>query len=227
LLQSEPVHAALIDLDGTLIDALPDIHTAVNQAARRFALHEASLEDVRGWIGKGARRLMERLLRHQGDAPVKVTIDELLEAYLEEYTLVNGREARVYPEVIEGLKAMKSAGLKLACVTNKPEMLTRVLLEHTGLSQFFDVVVGGAPHLALKPAPDALLAACRALTCPVAATIMIGDSENDLEAARAAGMRCLLVPYGYSLEAPVQQLDADAIVPSLTGAAQWIAAQRP
>ena len=220
------VRAALIDLDGTLIDALPDIHAAVNQTARRFGLAEAGLNDVRAWIGKGARQLIERLRRHQGDLPVEVTADQLLEAYLEEYTLINGREARVYPEVIDGLKAMKVGGIKLACVTNKPEILTRVLLEHTGLAQYFEVIIGGAPHLALKPAPDALIAACRALGCTVAETVMIGDSENDLLAARAAAMRCLLVPYGYSAEAPVRSLHADAIVPSLAGAAEWIAAQR-
>jgi phosphoglycolate phosphatase len=225
LLPSDAVRAALIDLDGTLIDALPDIHAAISQVARRFDLREASVAEVRGWIGKGARQLIERLLQHQQGASVQVTPDEALKAYVEEYTLVNGRQASVYPEVIDGLKVMKTAGIKLACVTNKPEAPTRVLLQLTGLIGYFDVVIGGSPHLALKPAPDALVAACKALGCSVAESVMIGDSENDLLAARAANMRCLLVPYGYSTEAPVQELMADAIVPTLKEAARWITAE--
>jgi phosphoglycolate phosphatase len=214
--------AALIDLDGTLVDTIDDIAAAVNLVGQRFELGKVSTTKVRSWIGKGSRQLMVRLIEH---AKAAVSPDDALAVFLDAYGEVNGRMARIYPGVLEGLDRLKADGVRIACVTNKHQALAAALLEQLDLSGYFQVVIGGSSKRALKPHPDALLVACQHMQVNIKAAVMIGDSENDLQAARAAGCACLLVPYGYSDEAPVQSLGADAIVPTLFAAAEWIAAR--
>ncbi len=216
--------AALIDLDGTLVDTIEDIAAAVDLVCRRFALEPVSASIVRGWVGKGSRQLMVRLLEARGAN--NVSPDQALEVFLDSYSQVNGRYARIYPGVLEGLDQLKADGVRIACVTNKHQSVTDALLEQLDLRRYFQVVLGGSSQRALKPHAEPLLLACEQMQVNHTAAVMVGDSENDLLAARAAGCACLLLPYGYSDEAPVQALGADAIVPSLFAAAQWIAARR-
>ena len=215
--------AALIDLDGTLVDTIGDIAGAVDRVCDRYGLAHVSTARVRSWIGKGSRQLMVRLIEH---AKATLSPDAALAVFLDAYTEVNGRTAKIYPGVLEGLDQLRADGVRIACVTNKVQSVTDALLEHLDLRRYFQAVLGGTSGRALKPHPDALLAACAELDVGIKAAVMVGDSDNDLLAARAAGCACLLLPYGYSDEAPVQSLGADAIVPSLFAAAQWISARR-
>jgi phosphoglycolate phosphatase len=219
------IEAVLIDLDGTLVDTVYDLHAAVGLVAKRYGLSAPSVEEVKSWIGKGSRQLMSRLLEHQrGRSSQDVPVEQALAVFYEAYESVNGLYARPYPDVIAALKAMRQAGLPIACVTNKVQAATDLLLEKLGMTSYFDIVLGGVEGRALKPHPDVLFAACAAFGADAARAVMIGDSENDLQAARAAGSRCLLVPYGYSVGQPVQSLGADAIVPTLLAAVSWMAA---
>jgi phosphoglycolate phosphatase len=215
--------AALIDLDGTLVDTIGDIAAAVDLVCERYGLAHVSTDKVRSWIGKGSRQLMVRLLEQAGSDQ---SPDDALAVFLDGYAKVNGRLATIYPGVLEGLEQLKADGVRIACVTNKHQSVTDALLDQLGLRPYFQAVLGGTSARALKPDPAPLLAACLQLDVSIKAAVMVGDSENDLLAARAAGCTCLLLPYGYSDAAPVQSLGADAIVPSLFAAAQWIAAQR-
>src|SRR6201999_3684569 len=140
--------------------------------------------------------------------------------YQDEYAKINGRHTTLYPDVEAGLVAMRAAGLKLACVTNKPHRFATELLEQYGLLRYFDIVLGGdsLPKKKLDPLP--MLHACAELGVPPAAAVAIGDSENDALAGRAAGMATLTVPYGDKHGQSVQTIKSDGIVSSLLGAAK-------
>jgi phosphoglycolate phosphatase len=216
--------AVLIDLDGTLIDTLPDIHAALGVMCRGLALAAPPIETVRGWIGKGSLKLVESVLNNQAIAS-PVAPHQALAAYLNAYDEINGRYAKVYPGVVEGLERFRHHGIQAACVTNKPHRLAENLLETCKLRAHLAAVMGGDEHVALKPAPDLLIAMARTLGADLDKTLMLGDSENDLAAARAAGCSCLLVDYGYSPLVPVQVLGADAIVSTLGEACDWMLAR--
>lgn len=215
--------AVLIDLDGTLVDTLPDIHAALGLMCARYGLASPDIEAVRGWIGKGSQKLVDAVLLDQ-NAPSSISPTEALDAYLSSYVDVNGRFSSVYPGVKEGLQSFHHHKIEVACVTNKPRHLALALLKTFGLWHQFRVLVGGGEGIALKPAPDLLLGALGKLHSSIGQAVMLGDSENDLAAARAAGCRCVLVDYGYSPRVPVQQLGADAIVKTLGAACDWMLA---
>jgi phosphoglycolate phosphatase len=216
--------AVLIDLDGTLVDTLPDIHAALGVMCGRLALDAPPIDTVRGWIGKGSLKLVELVLNDQSIAS-SVLPDQALAAYLNAYDEINGRYAKVYPGVVEGLERFRHHGIQAACVTNKPHHLAANLLDTCKLRTHLAAVMGGDEHVALKPAPDLLGAMVKVLGARLDKTLMLGDSENDLAAARAAGCCCVLVDYGYSPLVPVQGLGADAIVSTLGEACDWMLAR--
>jgi phosphoglycolate phosphatase len=121
----------------------------------------------------------------------------------------------VYPGVVAGLQCLKSSGLKLACLTNKPTAFALTLLKAKGLDGFFDLTFGGESFARKKPDPLPMLKTCEALACAPHRVLMIGDSSNDAQAARAAGCPVLLVSYGYNHGKPIDTVDADAFVDSL------------
>ncbi len=217
------VRAVAIDLDGTLLDTAPDLHAAVVAMLDDLGRPPATLEQVRSWVGKGAEVLVHRVLTGRMDG--RAAPDQLGPAYagfLAHYAETNGRTATPYPGVLEGLRALRDAGLALACVTNKPGAFTTVLLERCGLSAYFEAVVAGDTVARKKPDPQPLLHACALLGVAPGRTLAIGDSLNDAQAARAAGMPVLLVPYGYNEGQPAESVDADGIVSSLLDAAALI-----
>ena len=137
------------------------------------------------------------------------------DAYQSAYRGLNGRHAEVYPGVVEGLRTLRAAGLRLACLTNKPGEFARELLRAKGLASCFELVFGGDAFERKKPDPLPLLQTCAALATTPAATLMVGDSRNDAAAARAAGCPVVLVTYGYNHGEPARSVDADAYVDSL------------
>jgi len=218
------VHAALVDLDGTLLDTVPDIAAAVNRMLAALGLRECSEHAVRNLVGQGSARLVERCLALDGAAGRSFDRDPL-ELFVRFYDEESGVRTRSFPGVIEGLGAIAAQGVRLACVTNKLTRFTVPLLERTGLAHFFAAVVCGDSVARLKPDPLPMLHACRLLAVEPAEAIVIGDSANDVAAARAAGCRVLCVPYGYSEGQSVSSLGCDCVVDDLCGAARFIAEQ--
>jgi phosphoglycolate phosphatase len=164
-------------------------------------------------VGKGSEHLLTQTLAEVG-APA-----DLYEAawarYQHHYLLINGQHSDVFPGVVEGLQALRAAGLRLVCLTNKPGSFARPLLAQKGLDGYFDQVYGGDAFAQKKPHPLPLLKACEALGSAPSRTLMVGDSSNDAQAARAAGCPVVLMRYGYNHGEPVEAAGADAVLDRL------------
>lgn len=213
----------IIDLDGTLLDTVADLAAAVNAMLADFGRPALSEAAVRSYVGKGARILVHRALSGSLDGRVDdETAARGLASFERHYARENGRSATLFPNVVEGLAAMRAKGLRLACVTNKPQAFTDALLGRTGLARFFAAIVGADPRIARKPDPAPLLHACERLGVEPAQAVAVGDSMNDVQAARAAGITVIVVPYGYNEGRPASTLDADAHVDDLLQAAARI-----
>jgi phosphoglycolate phosphatase len=202
--------AAIVDLDGTLIDTAGDFELALGLAMADLGLPALPMAFVRRTIGKGSENLIAQALRELGaDAALH---GQALARYQHHYLAINGRHAQLYPGAREGLAALQAAGLRLACLTNKPGAFAVPLLRAMGLDGFFLHTFGGDAFARKKPDPLPLLETCRVLGTAPARTLMVGDSSNDAEAARAAGCPVVLVPYGYNHGRPVAEARPDAIV---------------
>lgn len=213
---SAPIRGVLFDLDGTLLHTVPDLAAAVNAALSECGWPAIPVAAVERYVGKGIDVLVERCLAHVGQEPAGAPFARLHESFMHRYAIENGRHASVYPGVVEGLAALRSAGLRLGVCTNKAGAFTRPLLERSSLAPYFDLVVAGDTTARKKPAPDMILHAARSWRLQSAQVLMVGDSGNDARAARAAGVPVWLVPYGYNEGAPVQAEDCDGIVAGLS-----------
>ncbi|WP_322015755.1 phosphoglycolate phosphatase [Paraburkholderia sp. J12] len=219
------IEAALIDLDGTMVDTADDFAAGLNGMLAQFDAEETTREEVMGYVGKGSEHLIKSVLAPRFTADdAQLRFEEALALYQDEYAKINGRHTHLYPGVEAGLAALREAGVRLACVTNKPHSFAVELLQQYGLSRYFEVVLGGDSTPAKKPDPLPMLTACERLGVKPQAAVAIGDSDNDALAGRAAGMATLTVPYGYNHGQPVQNIDSDGIVATLLDAAKAIAA---
>jgi phosphoglycolate phosphatase len=219
------IHAAIIDLDGTMLHTAPDFHVAVNGMRAELALAPLPIETITEFVGKGTENLVRRVLGVDFDAAqVEQLFDQALASYQRHYLAINGDYATIYPAVREGLDAMQAIGLRLACVTNKPLSYAVPLLKKTGLHHYFDVIYGGDSFARKKPDPTPLLQVCTDFGLQPRQVVAIGDSSNDALAARAAGCWVLNVPYGYNHGQPIQNVDSDGIVVTLLDAASLISA---
>lgn len=209
----------MIDLDGTLLDTVQDLAIAVNLMLNKLGFPRLDDSQVRTFVGKGLPHLVQRSLAaslgREADAAM---MERAMSVYMEGYEAVNGRHATVYPGVREGLNAMRDAGFPLVCVTNKPQRFTAPLIKAMGIADYFSLVVCGDTLPRRKPDPMQLTFACERLGVQPGEMLMIGDSLNDAQAARAAGCPVFCVPYGYNEGADVRQLDVDAIVETLSTA---------
>lgn len=212
------LRGVLWDLDGTLLDTVGDISLALNRSLADLALPGVPTEAVRSMIGRGSPILIQRALELN-----KVTVHEAARAALFDRFLVHYQRlqdedestARAYPGAARALERLRELGLKMACVTNKQHSLAVCSLEHAGLARYLDLVVGGDTCERRKPAPDPLWHACRELGVPVDQTLMVGDSNNDVLAARAAPMPVVCVPYGYNEGHDPRTLRCDGRVETL------------
>jgi phosphoglycolate phosphatase len=218
------LRAVLIDLDGTLLDTVPDLAAAANQLRADFGLAALPLERIAAFVGKGADVLVHRALTDRLDGKADdASFERGRIAFYRHYHATNGRDTIVFDGVPEALDLLRGQACKLACVTNKPREFTLPLLEQLQLADRFDVVVAGDEVQQKKPHPQLLLTACEKLAVAPGAARMIGDSINDALAAQAAGMRVVLVRTGYNEGGDVAALadfpSVDAIVDSLLDAA--------
>ena len=215
--------AVIIDLDGTMVDTLGDFAEALNRMLGDLELPPIAAQHIERMVGKGSdhllRSVLNHVLEHRGKAPTAIEIEALYAhawpSYQRHYLAINGHYARVYPGVEAGLQALRHAGLRLACLTNKPTSFALPLLRAKGLEGYFEQVFGGDSFDKKKPDPLPLLKTCEALQTAPARTLMVGDSSNDAQAARAAGCPVVLVTYGYNHGLPAQAVDADGYVDSL------------
>jgi len=215
--------AALIDLDGTLLDTAPDLAAAANATLAELGRPLLPVEAVRDFVGKGIAHLVRRSLEASaGAAAEDAVFDAACARFAAHYARLNGAAAQPFDGVPEGLAAMKAMGLRLGCVTNKVARFTEPLLVASGLRDFFDAVVTSDQAGARKPDPAIFLDACRRLGVAPAEACVIGDSANDAEGARAAGCHFLLVPYGYREGRGLREIESDGIVATLREAAKLL-----
>lgn len=212
---------ALFDLDGTLVDSAPDLAAAVDTMLEQLGRRKAGVANVREWIGNGATVLVRRALAGKADwEPVMPKDDALfkdaLALFFYAYKKANGQHAKLYDGVEPCLKRLTEYGCRLGIVTNKPEEFVAPLLEQLGIDHYFRISVGGDTLTVKKPDPAPLIHTMEALGGTRGTTVMIGDSAADISAARAAGIPCVAVRYGYNFGAPADSLRADATVDSLT-----------
>ena len=221
------IGAVAIDLDGTLLDTLPDIAEAADRMLTEMGRSPVGPEIVRGYIGEGIPRLTKRLLTGLPDGePEPASFEVALEAFERHYRDTFTRCSRPFPGVISGLERMRAARLRLACVTNKTASFTLPLLEATGLSGYFELVVSGDSLPKKKPDPLPLLHVARQFALAPARVLVVGDSPVDTGSARAAGCPVFCVSYGYRGTLAVQELDCDAIVPTLSDLLDLIRLER-
>ena len=207
------ISAAIVDLDGTMVDTVGDFEQALARTLGELGLPPVDRAFIARTVGRGSMNLLRETLAHVGAPPA--LLDAAWAHYQRHYGEVNGMHADVYPGVAEGLAAMRARGWQLACVTNKPRAFALALLESKGLLPLFEHVFGGDSFERHKPDPLPLLKTCEALGTPPARTLMVGDSRNDCEAARAAGCPVMLVGYGYNHGEAVADARPDRVIDRL------------
>jgi phosphoglycolate phosphatase len=200
--------ALVFDLDGTLVDSLPDLHAALNHMLRGLGRCELSSDEVRRMIGDGTHALVERALRATGDVGV-VDLENAHQRFLNFYQAALTRSTRPYPGVATTLRSLRESGARLGICTNKQQAATLAVLEGFGIARYFEAIVGGDIAPFRKPDPRHLIAVLEQLGASPNESVMIGDNENDYAAARAAGAAVVLMRYGY-LRVPPQTLVPDA-----------------
>ena len=228
-LPARALRAVLFDLDGTLLDTVADIAAALNRALAEQALGSLSVSEVRPLIGRGVPVLIERALRHLGAPGTPPSAARLLERFHVHYQRLEAEAAltaQPYTGVAAGLGGLYAAGLKLAVVTNKPGAAARALLERQRLARWIGAVVGGDSGLPRKPDPAPLLKACEQLGASPQQALMVGDSLVDVQAARAARMPVVCVPYGYNEGNDPRTLPCDAFVESVAELPALLGARR-
>ena len=203
----------LFDLDGTLADTAPDLAFALNRVLNSLDFPAVTLENTRNWIGNGIRCLLERALAGGSEKNFGPEfVDRGVALFESFYVEALWRKSVCYPGVIDGLVELKQRGYKMGCVTNKLRSCTDKLLEYSGLTNFFEVVVSGDDLVETKPAPAPLLYAADQLRVDPKDCVVIGDSRNDIDAARAAGMAVLAVTWGYHQDLELSAMGATQLV---------------
>ena len=206
----------MFDLDGTLIDSVPDLAEAVDRMLVERGRPPAGVDKVRDWVGNGARVLVRRALAGGLDhaAVGEAETEEALARFLDIYADCHHLTA-LYPGVHELLEALSTAAVELAVVTNKPERFVAPLLEQVGLGGYFRWIIGGDTLPQQKPDPAALLQVMRLAGVEAAQSLFVGDSRNDVLAARAAAVPCIAVSYGYNHGRPIAEERPSLVVDSL------------
>jgi phosphoglycolate phosphatase len=217
--RGQSLSGLLFDLDGTLLNTASDIARALNRALAEFALAALPVSEVSRMIGRGSPVLMERAAAALGREITAAQREAMLERFMHHYGALEESDeaaAQPYPGAMEALRTLHEAGLQIAVVTNKHWRFANSLLQRLGLMRWIDVVVGGDTCERRKPDPQPLLFACQSLALAPAQVLMVGDSVNDVKAARAAQIPIICVPYGYNEGQDSRMLACDALVESLS-----------
>jgi phosphoglycolate phosphatase len=216
LCRGELPRLVMFDLDGTLVDSVPDLAAAVDRMLVELGREPVGVDRVRDWVGNGARVLVRRALAGglEHAAVSEAEADAALARFLDIYADCHQLTA-LYPGVHELLEALSTAAVELAVVTNKPERFVAPLLEQVGLGGYFRWIVGGDTLPQQKPDPAALLQVMRLAGVNAAQALFVGDSRNDVLGGRAAGVPCVAVSYGYNHGRPIAEEQPSLVVDSL------------
>ena len=206
---------ALIDLDGTLVDSVPDLTWCTDQTMRALDMPVRGEAKVRNWVGNGVERLIKRALINQMDGePAEALYAKAAPIFMAFYADNNSKRSQLYPAVKEGLQWLKQQGIRVACVTNKDEQFTLPILTNLGIRDYFELVVSGDTLPQKKPDPAPLLYAADFFGIAPAQAMMIGDSVNDVKASRAAGFNIVCMSYGYNHGEDIRTANPDAVIDS-------------
>lgn len=215
LSEANKVKLVIFDLDGTLIDTAPDLAYSMDLVMQELGLPEQGVSKVRRHIGNGVRRLVEDVMISElQSTPDQEAVDEALDAFIGHYHEHLVRQSCLYPDVRNCLQGLRSSGIRLACVTNKAKAFTEPLLAHFQIDEYFDLVLSGDSLAKKKPDPFPLVHACQQFEVKAADCIMVGDSSNDIRAARDAGIRSVCMSYGYSDAEAIKMLKPDVVLGS-------------
>jgi phosphoglycolate phosphatase len=206
----------LIDVDGTLVDSVPDLHYCVDEMMKALDMPLRGEAKVRTWVGNGVERLVRRALIDSLDGePDDALFEKAYPIFLELYAENTSRRSRLYPGVLEGLDYLQSIGLKLGCVTNKAAQFTIPLLKDLGIHDRFGIIVSGDTLAEKKPHPMPLLHAAEFFGVKPENAMMLGDSVSDVKAARAAGFQIVCMSYGYNHGVDIREAEPDAVIDSM------------
>lgn len=207
----------LIDVDGTLVDSVPDLAFCVDEMMKQLNMPERGEAAVRQWVGNGVQRLVERALTNDLDGhPAAELFEQAMPVFMSLYAENTSKRSRLYDGVLEGLDFLQSCkGLKIGCVTNKAEQFTHPLLKDLGIFDRFEIVISGDTLPEKKPHPLPLLHAAEMLGATPEESIMIGDSKSDVKAARAAGFQIICMTYGYNHGEDIRNYQPDAVIDSM------------
>lgn len=206
---------ALIDLDGTLIDSVPDLAYCVNQVVSELDLPARSEAQIRTWVGNGVKALIKRAVTGEMDGePSNDLFEQALSGFLELYQHNASTRSQLYPAVIEGLQWLQNSGIRLGCVTNKDARFTLPILDKFGLSDYFEIVISGDRLPVKKPDPAPLFYGAGFFDCRPENALMIGDSRSDVTASRAAGFQIICMSYGYNHGEDIRLANPDAVIDS-------------
>ncbi len=206
----------LIDVDGTLVDSVPDLAWCVDAMMRALELPERGEDTVRHWVGNGVPKLVERaLLNDLEGTPDAALYKKAYPIFLELYADNTSKRSVVYEGVFEALDYFKSKGYRLGCVTNKAEQFTTPLLADLKLADYFELVVAGDTLERKKPDPLPLLHAAKVMGVSAEDSIMLGDSKSDVKAARAAGFGIICMSYGYNHGEDISNYSPDLVIDSM------------
>jgi phosphoglycolate phosphatase len=216
--RGQPLGGVLFDLDGTLLDTVSDIARALNYTLAEYSLAALPVSDVSRMVGRGSPILIERAAAARGRVLTDAHRAEMLDRFFDHYGALgkgNESDAQPYPGASEALRTLHDAGMRIAVVTNKQQQFANDLLHRLDLMRWVDVVVGGDTCERRKPDPQPLLFACASLALSPSQALMVGDSINDVTAARAACIPIVCVPYGYNEGRDPQSLECDAMIETL------------
>lgn len=207
----------LIDVDGTLVDSVPDLTFCVDEMMTALGRPAHGEAKVRNWVGNGVERLVRRALIGQLDGePSDADFDKAYPIFLDLYAENTSKRSCLYPGIREGLDYLKSEGYKLGCVTNKAAQFTLPLLRDLGVADDFSIIVSGDTLPQKKPDPAPLLHAAKFFGIDPAQALMVGDSVSDVKAARAAGFQIVCMSYGYNHGVDIRESNPDAVIDALT-----------
>src|SRR3569623_342822 len=206
----------LIELDGSLVDSVPDLAYCVDEMMAQLGQPRRGEAKVRQWVGNGVERLVKRALIDQLDGePDEAAFERALPVFMALYKDNVSKRSQLYPGVKEGLDFLRGAGYKLGCITNKAAAFTEPLLQALGVYDYFEIVVSGDTLPVKKPDPAPVLHAAKFFGVPANEALMVGDSISDVKAARNAGFQIVCVSYGYNHGIDIREAAPDAVIDSL------------
>lgn len=205
----------MFDLDGTLVDSVPDLTSAVNGVFRDMGLPEVEEANVRSWVGNGAEMLLRRALAHVLVDAEPAFFEQAFTRFLSAYGHCLTDKSKLYPGVLEALEELEKSNVAMGVITNKPIAFTLSMLSELGLSHFFSEVLGGDSLVRKKPDPLPLKTMMSRFGLQAKHVLMVGDSSNDIVAAKSAGCAVVAVSYGYNHGENIYEAGADKVISSL------------